>query len=286
VSIQSAKLSLNITKAPLQYNWSLVVQPLASSKSSNSLVLYDADPNDLKFVHDITGEELSIRDAPFYNAREIHLIRKIQLRWMLFRAVKLVRQRALAVPISQRIQECIDKSSKLAFIGYKLEGVTMIQILVRSGYADIAQVISNHFQAIRKPLSLQLDDILSLSAEDCDCVGLIEAYHVRELKEFQTMYKKFNAAELEKKLALFNFYSDPYDSRSIQECIQASIEIFMRKFTRVLKTGQSRTRQSLQLLLDQSNFPHSHLQVETYLKKYSDKAELIRVSYTISSSAR
>eukprot|EP00981_Chlorochromonas_danica_P006102 scaffold1287_cov253-Ochromonas_danica.AAC.15 len=52
----------------------------------------------------------------------------------------------------------------------------------------------------------------------------------------------------------------------------------MKKFVKVLKTGQTRTRHACQMIVDESLYPHSHWQIETYLKKYHDKPELIRDS--------
>lgn len=280
VTVRFTKVHINVTKAPLLYNWSMVVLPGddVSLASNSTLAFSVADPAAIRFVNELTGDEVSIHEPPFYNAREIHLIRKIQQRWMLFKAVKNIRQKALTLPIQQTIQDSIDKGSKLAFIGYKTEGITVMQTLARSGYGDIAQTIQDHYHALRKPLlSLTLDGILNFPKEEYEKLGIIQAQHVREMKEFQTVFKKLSALDREKKLALFNYYSDPYDMRSIQECIQASIEAMMKKFTRAVKAGQTRTRQACQQLVDQSMFPHSHLQIETYLRKYADKAELIRV---------
>jgi methyl coenzyme M reductase subunit C-like uncharacterized protein (methanogenesis marker protein 7) len=49
------------------------------------------------------------------------------------------------------------------------------------------------------------------------------------------------------------------------------------KFAKYIKTGAARTRAAVQMLLGDAHFPHSHMQVDTYLKKYGDKAELARV---------
>lgn len=284
VTIAFPKIRINISKAVLQYNWSIVptaTRPTTSlvDSTTNALVLYDNNPKTIRFLHAASGEELEGADeAPYYSAREIHLIRKIQLRWKLFKSLCLYTYRALNVSLEALVKEVVGKGSKIAFVGYKMEGVTVLETLVRAGVADVAQAIQDHYHQARKPLSsLTIDELVSVSKDDYEKYGIIQAHHVREMKDFQVLYKKLSPADREKKLALFNYYSDPYDTRSIQECIKASIDTLMRKFTKAVKTGQSRTKQSLQNLIDMSHYPHSHQQVESYLKKYNDKPELIRV---------
>ena len=85
-------------------------------------------------------------------------------------------------------------------------------------------------------------------------------------------------AEKQKKLSFFNYYTHPDDPRSIQDCIRDSEETLFKKFSRVVKTGASRTRAAVQVVAGQSLFPHTHQQVDAYLKKYGDKPELARVS--------
>jgi hypothetical protein len=50
------------------------------------------------------------------------------------------------------------------------------------------------------------------------------------------------------------------------------------KFMKYIKAGAARTRAAVEMVISDSHFPHAHMQVETYLKKYGDKAEMARVS--------
>ena len=63
----------------------------------------------------------------------------------------------------------------------------------------------------------------------------------------------------------------------IQDCIQQSVELMTKKFVKFIKASQSKTKVACQNLVDQSMFPHSHQQIDTYLRRYADKPELARV---------
>ena len=101
--------------------------------------------------------------------------------------------------------------------------------------------------------------------------------HQRDLKEFQTWWGRSTNNEKQRRLAFFNYFTSPEDERDIRKCIADSEELIVAKFIKFIKAGAARTRAAVQIVTSDAYFPHSHMQVETYLKKYGDKAELARV---------
>lgn len=109
-------------------------------------------------------------------------------------------------------------------------------------------------------------------------MGVIQMAHQRDLKEFQTWWARSSNTEKQRRLALFNYYKSPEDERDIRKCIKDSEELMVTKFIKHIKAGAARTRAAVQIVMTDAHFPHAHMQVETYLRKYGDKAELARVS--------
>jgi hypothetical protein len=242
---------------------------------------YSGSINDqsILFYNPLTEEQSDISSIPLYSIPQIFLIQKVQLRWRAYHARKRLQQKTLSLSIFDTIENTIKQGSEIAFIGYRLEGLTTLHLFVRAGYFELAEVIREHYQAIHKSLnSLVFEEIMNRSKEGYELLGIVQTHHVRDLKELQTWWKKTLPYEREKKLCLFNSYSSQHDNRCIQDCIQDSADLLLKKFIRYIKANQSKTKQTIQNIVNQSNFPHSHQQIETYLKRYSDKPELARVS--------
>ena len=256
-------------------------------ESAKSQSLANTPPEELIFYNVVTRESCGIDEIPLYSIPQIFMIQKVQLRWKMYKSYKLMKKRIHCMPLLDIMEKAIKHAKTIAFIGYELEGLTPFQLLVRAGYSELAEVIQDHIVAMQKPLSsITIEEIAEKQKDDYEVLGVVQTNHVRDLKEFQAWWKKTLPYEREKKLGLFNFYSSPDDPRSIQDCIQQSVELMTKKFVKFIKASQTKTKAACQNLVDQSMFPHSHQQVDTYLRRYADKPELARVSiasiYTIS----
>ena len=142
-------------------------------------------------------------------------------------------------------------------------------------------MFEGHYKSLKRSIhSLTLEEIARKHRDDYESLGVIQPSHQRELKEFQTWWTRSTTGEKQRRLALFNYFTSPEDGRDIKQCIAASEELMVAKFIKHIKTGAARTRAAVQIVTADSHFPHAHQQIETYLKKYADKAELARVSTT------
>jgi hypothetical protein len=224
----------------------------------------------------LTGE--GSEELPTYSAAEVQWARRIQICWLNHAARGRVRRRVLSLDVVDIIRACLKKCAKIAYVGYELEGITPMQLLRRAGYWELAEVLEGFYKAMKWDIrSLTLEEVGKKPRDDYETFGVIQLPHQKDLKEFQTWWARASNNEKQKKLALFNYYTGPSDPRDIRQCIADAEEVMVNKFLRVIKTGSARTKAAVQIIMTDAYFPHSHMQVETYLKKYGDKAELARV---------
>ena len=233
------------------------------------------------YVNHLTNEVTE--EEPVYSAEHVHAVGKLQQCWFRHKARKEVRDRVYSLDLLAIINDVVRRGSKVAWIGYDLEGITPMQILIRAGFWELAETIEGHYKSLKMNMSsLSIEDIASKSRDEADSIGVMQPPHAKQLREFQTWWAKASVVEKHKRLSLFNYYSDPVtDTRSILQCITDSETFVLNKFMKVVKTGATRTRMAVKSALVESKYPHSFLQLDNYLRKYGDKPELARVRYAM-----
>jgi hypothetical protein len=261
-----SKIALRYTRLSLMFNWEAVMD----DRYSSSEPAY--------FLHSSTNE--ISEESPLYAPIHVHMAHRIQLAWLSYQARKRVRRRAMSLNLMELAASSVREASKVTFIGFELEGVTTLQMLRRAGFWELSEAIEEHYKASKLGVqSLTIEEVARTAKDDYEQqLGVGQPMLAKALKEFQTWWGRASNAEKQKKLSFFNYYTHPDDPRSIQDCIRDSEETLFKKFSRVVKTGASRTRAAVQVVAGQSLFPHTHQQVDAYLKKYGDKPELARVS--------
>lgn len=85
-----------------------------------------------------TGEMTDTQ--PTYTALEVQYARRIQFAWLLHSARLKVRRKVLRLDIVEMIRATVKKCSKIAYVGFELEGITSMQIMRRAGYWELAEV--------------------------------------------------------------------------------------------------------------------------------------------------
>lgn len=275
VVIPVVRVRIKYTRQTPRYPWQIISQPQTRTQREENYPTIFFNPH--------TEEESEDMDQTLYAAKELHVIKKIQMRWLVFRAIKNLQRITMSMDLRSIIVNTIEKGRKISYVGYKLEGLTPMQILARAGYFELAEIITDYYQKVlQKTMSnLTIEEIaVNMVTKELyeKHLGILQTNHVRDLKEFQTWWKKTSPFERESKLGLFNYYTSTRDPRTLKQCINDSLELFVKKFSKYLKTSSTKTKKSCQMIIEASDFPHSHLQVETYLRRYSDKPELARVS--------
>lgn len=257
------KVRIKVTKGVLQFGWTTISPPLSETPV---------------YFHRVTEVQTDHNDPPFYSAAETLLAQRIQLRWFRHVAMRHIRRMVLRINLVDYMNHVVQQCSQIAYVGYKFEGLTSIQLLFRAGYAEVAETIRDHYRDLHRNVhQLTIDEIVQKRPEEFERLGIMQSTHVKELKEFQYWWKKTMPYERENKLALINYYARPEDPRSIHECIRESLDVLFKKFAKVLKTSATKTKRAVENLVNESHFPVSHAQIETYLKKYNDKHDQARV---------
>jgi hypothetical protein len=273
------KVSFKYLRRCLRYGWSRL-DPL--QQRTRHILKEDSDKisDGPIYINDFTSE--TSETAPTYSMAESFSAQRIQSAWYLFKAQKLFKKAIAKLSLSKSIQDAIRKCASIAFIGYQFEGATILHLLRRTGSWDIAEALEAHCKAQKKDLnSFTLESIVQKSKEEFVAIGVNSATQIRTLKDLQLWWKRTSAAEREKKMAFFNFYASPTDPRDIKQCILDSEDFIYSKFSKVITTGSTRTRAACKSIVTDSIYPHSHQQIDAYLKKYADKPELARVRCSI-----
>jgi hypothetical protein len=235
------------------------------------------------YVNERTDEAVDVQ--PAYTAMEVQSAQRIQLAWLGHRARCKVYLRVVSLNMTQLIRDTIKKCAQIAYIGYELEGVTPMQTLRRAGYWELADTFEAYYKGLKWNIAnLSLQEIARRPRDEYESMGVTQPPHQRDLKEFQTWWNRSNNAEKQKRLTLFDYYKSADDPRDIKTCIKDAEELMVAKFMKYIKAGAARTRAAVEMVTSDSHFPHAHMQVETYLKKYGDKAEMARVSYGVISA--
>eukprot|EP01033_Poteriospumella_lacustris_P010304 gene10304-7320_t len=256
------KVNLRVTRRALHMGWQIISSP-------NS-----AEP---VYYHPERDEQRDHAQAPFYSAAEINMVQRIQARWHLHKATMHIRRYVHTLAVPDYVQQLIYRASRMAYVGYKWEGLTCIQLLTRAGYWEIAEMIRDYYRDMRKSLwTLTIEDIATKRPEEFDRLGILQAQHIRDLKEFQAWWKKTLPYERDNKLALINYYASPEDPRSLSQCIQESSTLLFKKFLKGIKTSSTKTKKAVDTLLNETHFPLTHAQIDWYLKKYADHPDQAR----------
>lgn len=258
-----AQIKIAYSRAAVRDDWELIVDPIARTAT---------------FEHKETKE--IIDTLPSYSGVENVMAQRIQLRWLGFKAKKRLKRKIVSLSMKQLIYESIKKASKIAYVGYQFEGVTPMQMLRRCGHWELADAIELFYKIEKKDIRrVTYETLMNMSKESFESIGIVQVAHVRSLRELQLWWKKIKIKQRNIKLSFFNYYSNDYlDKRSMRDCIRDSEDQLFKKFLQIIPTSQSRTKQVCKMVATESHYPHTHLQIENYFKKFGDKPELARVS--------
>ena len=191
------------------------------------------------------------------------------------------------------IESTIKNYQKLAWIGYRMEGLTPCMILRRAGCWDVANIIEGNF--VGRPTAfnaITVSYLVNLKKANYHLVGLnIEDEDhediIRSLVEFQRWHRKSTPAQIEASLTLMSYFKSPSDVRSIVEVVSDSENAIYKKFEKSMKNNLTRAR-TIASIVSKSKFPHGRKQVDAFAQKYTGKpglaeektAELLNVKTT------
>jgi len=247
------KLQLPYTRGALRFGW------IAAHDNKTGKEVYKNMKRCLK-----------ARAPPLYSVEEMFWVAKIQ---SVFR-MKLAKNRVAAMmaklSIPHILSDAIKKYQKIAYVGYKLEGITVLQMLRRSNMWEVADCIESHFKGRPHQLaSLTVEAVMKMKATSYETIGVFQQLHVRAMSLFRDWWMRKSEAEKLVDLSLVNYYQGPDDERSVRSCVEDSEEMLLDMFRKAFPTAASRMKSSIGRTIINTCYPHAKLQLENYLKHYS-----------------
>jgi len=250
--------SIEYTRRALKYGWKL--------KSDRSNVWY---------MHDKTEERTLI--PPYYTVEENFGAKKFQTLYQLYKSKKNFKKLLQRESIPVIIENCLTKYQTIASIGYRLEGVTTIQILYRAGMWELANLIESTFAGRPSKLrTITLQYIVNLKKANYGMIGLTDSEDhfeiVKSLLDFQRWYKRSTPAQFGASLGLFNYWKGPDDNRTLEECVQESESYIFKKLDKSMANNVTRCHSIAKSIVTPSSFPHARKQIDTFCAKYAGKS--------------
>lgn len=245
--------SLNYTRGALRFGW-IAEYDFASGKE----------------VYKNIALKQKSRNAPLYTPEEYYWATKIESVLRMKLAKRRVEQMMSRVSLKDIVTKAIKQYQKYAYIGYKMEGVTLLLLLRRIGLWEVADCIEDHFKGRPQQLALLTpESVVSMKPTAYESIGVFQQLHIRALSLFKEWYHKKSPAERLQDIEFLNYYSSGEDPRSIRSCIADSEDLVIEMFSKAFPTVAARMKVSLGKLVVNTLFPYAKMQVEAYLKRYS-----------------
>jgi hypothetical protein len=219
---------------------------------------------------------------PLYTPEDNFGAKKLQSIWKVYRSRQFFKKLLMKESIATIIESTIDKYQRIAYVGYRLEGLTVTQLLHRAGYWELAQVIDEFFKVRQTAFqNLTMEHIMNLSKENFHSIGLTEREDhipiIKSLIQCQNWWRKASIGQKEGSLTLINYFKSPEDRRDILSCIQDSEEELLKRFTKMFPNNMTRLQSLCKDIVSRTHFPIARRQLDTYLQKYAGKAAQAQV---------
>ena len=170
------------------------------------------------------------------------------------------------------VASAIEEASKVAFVGFKLEGVTPMQYLRRAGYGDIAHTIETFLK--EKPLQFRQITMKSLlSSASPAKIGITGEILLKNYRKFQEFWRKSSVSSRLESLKFIDYLTSWEDTRSVADSIRDAEKSMLKMFLKVYPNNATRIKACMKAILS-SRFPLTGQQISVFLVKYAGKPSL------------
>lgn len=257
-----SRIRVFYTKACLRFEW-FEVKTGERNEKGDEIVTYK---------NYVTDEEAD--KPPMYTSAEHFGVLKIHSAWSVYKARKNLKRLLLQQSLLSIATMAIRQYQKFAYIGYKNEGVTVIQYLRRAGYLEVANSMALFFATRPSQYAaLTLESFLALPKDKLKTVGLNKHSEVQDFIRFRDFWKNSSPAVRDSHLAFLNSYESMSDTRPMRKCIQAGEYLIRPKITRAYKNSESRIKHLMNGIM-KSNMPITKMQLDSFLDEFAGKAGL------------
>ena len=250
------------TKACLRFEWFEVKTGMKDEKGID-IVTYK------NYVTEETSD-----NPPMYTSAEHFNVLKIHSAWSVYKARKNFKKLLLQESLLSIATKAIRQYQKHAFIGYKYEGVTVIQYMRRAGHVDAANAMAEYFSSRPVQFStITLESFLATAKDKLKNFGLTKHADVQAFMRFREFWKKTNPAVRDSQLSFINSYEGMNDMRSMRKCIQDGDYLIRPKVARAYKNSVSRVKNIMDGIM-KSKTPITKMQLDSFLEEFAGKAGL------------
>ena len=156
-------------------------------------------------------------------------------------------------------------------LGFELEGITILQVLRRLGYWELAECVETHFKGRNQQLALvTMDSVAKMKATAFENIGIFQQLHIRAMVLFKDWCMKKTPEEKISELSLMNYYDGPYDPRGIHACIGDAEDKLCEMFSKAYPSISARIKGSVGKVIVNTPYPYTKTQVGAYLKHYQE----------------
>jgi hypothetical protein len=168
----------------------------------------------------------------------------------------------------------IRQYQKIAYIGYKYEGVNVIQFMRRAGHVEAANSMAKFFSSRPSQFSVvTLDSFLAIPKDKLKTVGLSKHADVQAFIRFREFWKNTSPPVRDAQIGFINYYESMNDMRSLRKCILAGEYLIRPKIARAYKNSASRIKNLMDGIM-KSRMPITKMQLDTFLEEFAGKAGL------------
>ena len=259
------KVTLALSRMPLKHGWAVLRGEAAMEAAAAGA------SEELHFVHAGSGETTT--KPPIYRYTDDYYARKLQGLWWLRKARKRFRQVLQAQSLEDIAASAINRSRRVCFVGHEDEGVTVMQMVRRAGFSDVAAAIETKLKLYPKELAaLTMESLVDLKSDRFESVGCAGAELSKSLKSLQKWWKGTTPMTRDKALKFINWFTSSADDRSPRAMLQTCEDVVSERLCRQFPQSTVRAQEAAKRVA-QTLFPITGAMLESYLRKYGDKID-------------
>ena len=257
-----SRIRVFYTKACLRFEWFRVKTGLRDEKNQEIFT----------YKNYVTEETATL--PPMYSSTEHFNVLKIHSAWSVYKARKNLKRLLLQESLMSIATKAIRQYQKIAFIGYKFEGVNVIQFMRRAGHMEAADAMAQFFATRPTQFSvLTVDSFVAMPKDKLKNVGISKHPDVQAFIRFRDFWKNTKPAVRDAQLSFINSFEGVNDMRTMRKCILAGEYLIRPKISRAYKNSASRIKNLMDGIM-KSKMPITKMQLDSFLEEFAGKAGL------------
>ena len=263
------KVVAEVNQVPFRFGWGVVRSPTAD------------DPHAISFFNRLTKQTSTVLSVASHRPSDEFYARKLQAAWAVRKARVAFRRLLYSDSVDDIVDDAVKRVRKIAFVGFRREGVMLLHQIRRCGFSEVAVALEKKFKLRPKDLAaLTIEGLADLPPDRFESIGVSGAEDARHLKNLQKWWKGTTPLSRDKGLRFVNWFNvdasfrDEPDRRTLRAVLQSGDTDIYERFAKLFPQSLVRCQNAAKRVVSESLFPVTFAQVDNYLKKWGDKADL------------